>query len=486
MKIVSVRGVLLLVSCLAFRASLPAEEAPVRNPHMGVGLHFALKSFKWDLQRLLPMISELGVGWVRDEVSWEQVEPVKGTYVIPELTREWVDAVSREGLKIVLVFNNGNKAYADRYDPAAYAAAAAFVARELKGKVQTIEILNEPSNFGYSKFYGGTWNGLEPDGSISPWVGAYVKLINRAAKAIKAANPSMKVIGLGSVAPVNFRQIAMGLAPEVDGITDHPYSFRTIPELIPFAATPELLKRDGIATADARGTFASQMRMYRELSARHNGPKELWLTEWGFPNHIEREAKQYAGYTPDAQAQYALRRFAECLGLGIEVSFWYDFWEDGSDPYNAEHRFGMLDRKYQPKPVYTAVQRLSRFMLLYEPANGVKMDVFVNNSRPDRWPITWDGGKLETTGAVARHAFKTADGNLMVLVWSTERASGDLQPRIADIEIESAGLSPEVIREDLWTGEVTPVAAEVKSSRLLIKTVQVPAYPVAYIFKALR
>ena len=458
----------------------------VRNPHMGVCTHFGLQSYKWDLDRLLPFIDELGVGWVRDEVYWEQVEPEKGRLVVPAHLKRWTDAVAQKGIRIVLVFNGGHKAYEDRYDPEGYSRAAAFLARELKGKVQAIEVLNEPANFGYSKFYGGRWNGWEADKTVSPWVGRYVTLLNTAAKAIKAAVPEMKVIGLGSVAPVNFRQIQMGLAPEVDGIVDHPYSFRTVPELLPFAATEGILERDGMATADRRGSFSSQMSMYRELAAKHGRARELWLTEWGFPNHIEREAKQYAGYTSEAQAKYALRRFAQTLGLGIEVSIWYDLWEDGNNPYEAEHRFGMIARNYEPKPVYQAVQRLARLMTPYSKRSDAEVNVFVNNSRTDRWPIEWDGGRLESSGAVMTYSFENEGGDLLVLAWSTERAGGDLQPRVVDLEFRAGEVSKQVTSVDLWSGEETLWAASGEGERLMIKTIPLPAHPLAFIIRRSR
>jgi hypothetical protein len=100
----------------------------------------------------------------------------------------------------------------------------------------------------------------------------------------------------------------MGVAPEVDGITDHPYSAHSIPELVPFAATPGKLKRDGIFTADAKGTFASQVRMYREQSAKYRGPKELWLTEQGWPTF--QSLSPFGLFTPvdqHIQARYILR-----------------------------------------------------------------------------------------------------------------------------------------------------------------------------------
>ena len=94
---------------------------------------------------------------------------------------------------------------------------------KLANDVQAIEILNEPNNFGFRTTYGGAWNGNEPNGSVSPYVQKYVQILNAAAKEIKLANPQMTVIGLGAPAPASFRMIALGLAPQVDGLTDHPY-----------------------------------------------------------------------------------------------------------------------------------------------------------------------------------------------------------------------------------------------------------------------
>src|SRR5260370_649981 len=82
------------------------------------------------------------------------------------------------------------------------------------------------------------------------------QIMNAAAKEIKLGNPHMEVIGLGTPAPASFRMIALGLAPQVDGLTDHPYGGK-LPELVPYASNAYFLLRDGIATADANGTLAS-------------------------------------------------------------------------------------------------------------------------------------------------------------------------------------------------------------------------------------
>lgn len=464
-----------------------ATASPELDDRVGVATHFGNTGRyvdNWDIDLLIPKVVELGAGWIRDDFYWSGYEKTKGEYSIPPRARRWIDAAHAAGLKIILVFNGSNKLYSDPYDPQAYAAAAAHLAGELQGKVQCIEILNEPHNFGFSKTYGGTWNGLQPDGSDSPWIAKYVALINAAAPAIKAANPDVKVIGLGSVAPANFRMLALGIHPAVDGMVDHPYSLRTVPELVPYAASPGMLKRDGLATADERGTFASQMRLYRETSAARRGPRELWLTEWGFPAYQENKPSLFAGFTREAQAKYVQRRLAETLALGVEFSAIYALKDDGANLHDAEHNFGLLALDNTPKPAFDAARRVITLLRPCRPlADAPEINTFVQNTRTDEWPVTWDGSRLAAPGSVQTHAFADAQNRPLLVVWSAERAGGDLQPRLADIEIVADWPSESVVATDLLTGETCELAAQRKPGRLMLKAVCVPDHPVAIRFR---
>lgn len=503
----------LFLSTISFlAAALHAAPSPssVRHPSMGVQTHFghggtvttdSPRHRSWDIQKSIQAASALGVGWIRDEIFWNQYETEKGRYQLPPRALEWIGAANAAGLKVLLIFNadrnNVQKLYSDPYNPDAYARAAANLARELRGEIHALEIINEPHNFGYNRHYGGTWNGYEPQtGQDSPWIGAYVKLINTAASAIRRANPDVKIIGLGSPAPANFRKIAQGLASEIDGITDHPYSFRTIPELVPFVDHPAYAKRDGILTADAQGSFASQVRLYREHSARHNGPKEIWFTEWGFPNYQEYPPKQYAGYSLEAQAKYAQRRYAECLGLGVEMSIWYDLKDDGVDPYDPESNFGLMTFDFAPKPVYAAVQRLASFMIDWRASISLPPDairITWHDKRPDVTPLTWDGGRLVAPDAAKTYAFDPVSvkpegkSSVMILHWSAERAGGDLQARIGDMEINWPVDRPLPTRarfHDLWSGRTrdAKISPHPENPRVLrFVRIAVPDAPVALI-----
>jgi hypothetical protein len=339
----SILGVscLLLIVTSAGAEALP--ETVARDDRIGICTHF---SQNWPVGEIMPLIAKSGAGWIRDDLNWADLEPTPGNYQIPSKAKGWIRVARELGLKIDLILAYGNPAYADHYDTDAYAKAAGWLAREVANDVQAIEILNEPNNFGFRDIYGGQWNGNEPNGSVSPYLRKYVQLLNAAAKEIKLANPRMTVIGLGTPAPASFRMIALGLALQVNGLTDHPYGGQ-LPELVPYADTPYFLHRDGIATADANGTLASQVSMFRAQARKWGATEKLWYTEWGYATV---PAKQ--GVSEETQAAYILRRLLESEANGVEHTFIYDFKDDGEN-------FGLVKNDLSPKKSYFALQRVT-------------------------------------------------------------------------------------------------------------------------------
>jgi sialate O-acetylesterase len=454
----------------------PAREN--KHPQMGVCVHF---SNGWYTEPEIPRkIAEAGFSWVREDFYWAQMEKEKGSYTLPPGYRKTIDALHAAGLNILAIFNGGNKLYGNPFDKEAFAKAAAWFAKETEGKVQAIEILNEPHNFGFRAHYGGTWNGMEKDGTASPWVGEYVRLLNTAAPAIRQANPKVRIIGLGGVPPVNFRQLEMGIATSVDGIADHPYSPRLSAEYIPYADNENILKRDGIITADERGTFASQVKMCRERSVKFHGPRQIWHTEFGWPSYQEnKNGNLFAGFTRDAQAKYLLRRMAESLGLGIEMLFIYNLRDNGPDKHNAEHNFGLLDIKMRPKPAYEAVKRFNTFMAKYRLAAKPTARITPITKHADRQPVVWDGSKIQTDGRIACHQFADNRGNPAILLWSIERAGGDLQPAMADIELPVQEAFTAIFAYNILTGELSKLPFEQKGQIISLKKVTIPDTPMA-------
>jgi hypothetical protein len=434
----------------------------VGNPHLGTGVHFWQG---WDYHELLPIIEKSGLGWVRDEIGWEQTEKEKGVYGISEDTMAWIHAVHAHHLRLLLILNSngGNPIYDDHFDSAAYARWAAWTVAQLKGDIDAVEILNEPDNFGFMKFYGGTADG---EGN-SPWVAKFVSFTNHAAEAIKAANPALPVIGYEDM-PVTYKIMTLGMTAAVDGMVDHPYSNNLVPETVPEPPTAEQMKIHGFIYTDDKRTFASYIQGMRKRSAEYHGPKQIWLTEWGYSTFQPIRKIEFGGFTEDAQAKYIVRHYVEDLGLGVDVSVQYDFHDDGEDPHNVEDHFGMVHQDGAPKPSYGAVQNMTRVFAPYRRAqDGEVGEVKITPA------VCW-----AEQAPIAEYRFVSAQGQPAVAIWGTDRADGDLQPRVADLELEWGTGIKRIVAVDTLTGHADSLAFMQEGDRLILKTVTILDHPV--------
>jgi hypothetical protein len=437
--VLGVNCLLLVTTCVRAQA---APENSRRDDRIGVCTHF---SQNWSTELVMPLIAQSGAGWIRDDFGWAGMEPTRGSYRVPAKAKAWIQAAHAAGLKIDLILAYGNPAYADHYDTAAYAKAAGWLARELANDIQAIEILNEPNNFGFRDAYGGQWNGREGNGSVSPYLQKYVQILNAAAKEIKLANPNMAVIGLGTPPPASFRMIALGLAPQVDGLTDHPYG-KEMPEVVPYANTPYFLLRDGIATADANGTLASQVSMFRTQAKKYGATEKIWHTEWGYSTEQSKSGKPVI--SEDTQAIYILRRILESEAIGVEHTFVYDFKDDGADPYSNEQNFGLIHNDLSAKPAYYALQRVTSTlagMSAAAPAKQATIEI-----EPAAKP-----GRLGSRC----YTFSSSNGaTTVVAFWDVKPWDPNTRPANATITVPVTGAARHVYLYDLLSGNQTEVS----------------------------
>lgn len=65
---------------------------------------------------------------------------------------------------------------------------------------------------------------------------------------------------------------------------------------------------------------------------------------------------QSSGVTWEVQGGRCPRAYLTYLENGIEVYFWYEFRDAGTDPHYNEHHFGMIQLGLEPKPAYNALK----------------------------------------------------------------------------------------------------------------------------------
>jgi hypothetical protein len=78
----------------------------------------------------------------------------------------------------------------------------------------------------------------------------------------------------------------------------------------------------------------------------------LWINEGGSHTLLAGGER--------AQALTLVKKIATAPAFGVEAYFWYNLRDDGEDPADPEHHFGLARHDGQPKPAWSAYQALIR------------------------------------------------------------------------------------------------------------------------------
>ncbi|HEY3333480.1 MAG TPA: cellulase family glycosylhydrolase [Capsulimonadaceae bacterium] len=307
----------------------------------------------------------MGFGAVRMDFTWANVEKQPGVYdfsVYDKLTAQ----LEGMGARPLYILDYGNPLYdADaktsaeikgppappRTDAAraAFAKFAGAAAAHFKGRGILWELWNEPDG---NQFWKPAANADEYAAALIP-----------AAKAVRDADPSAVIMGpgLGGNNAGFFKTVFKhGLLKYVDAVSWHPYR-RGIPET---CASDYLKVRTLIAQFTPAGDTV----------------KPILASEWGYsssPKWKIDEAKQ---------ARYAVREYLANLALGVNLTIYYDYRDDGTDLNDQEHNFGLLHNDYSDKPASIAVRAM------FEKLNGYTFVHRLTTKSPDDWRLLFRKG----------------------------------------------------------------------------------------------
>jgi polysaccharide biosynthesis protein PslG len=291
---------------------------------LGINIHFTGNP------RDLDLIAEAGFRFVRMDLAWAAIERQKGIYDFEKTGYDELTAgCEKRNIRILYILCYDNRLYeAERSvrteeGRKAFAALAAAAARRYAGKRILWEIWNEPN---IKQFW-----------VTQPDVENYCRLAEATSAAIKQADPNALVVAPAtSGIPFGWLEdcFKLGLLNWVDALSVHPYRIQP----------PE--------------TVISEYGRLVELVARHapQGRRIPVLSgEWGYSlinwdNSRISEAQQ---------GQYLPRMFLTNLAQAIPLSIWYDWKDDGTDPNEREHHFGIVTHDLQPKQAYLAAKTLT-------------------------------------------------------------------------------------------------------------------------------
>jgi len=434
----------------------PAAETPMMRG-LGVGTHFGRKP-NWDVDKVLPLLKEMGVSVIRDGPEWATVEKTKGHYEIPPDDQYWFDKVTQSGIRVVLVLMRRNDIYENPLDPDAFARWAAYMARTWKSpQVLAYEIWNEPPNFDFPELYG----------KDSDWIQKYSEMVRKATDAIHKVNPNATVLH-------NLEEQQWFTALEkyssdyahVDGMDLHPYPMR-----VPAEGSP-----DAPPITDADHSLVSYLTISAiDYSKKYLGhPLPMYVGEYGFPV-IKGERNGWKGVTETAQAAYEVRGMLQGLHYGVKLWCFYDMVNDGTDPKEEEDNFGLvrnIDQNYEPKPAFYSLQRVARLMgadwqidtraratLDTTPASAMVVNASLVRGPQMFWfrvgkdyiTYVWKAGEYEGPTSAVTGA----------IIWSNA-------PRLARVEVQ-----------DLVTGKEVPATLSGAKGKVTLSGVPVGSNPIA-------
>lgn len=326
----SLRVLFLAVLAIVFSLqSSGATEAAADSRLIGIAVSIN------DPANAIALTKLLGVNSVRIDAPWAQIETTFGDYQIPPWLDQRVTAMVNAGIAPLLILSYSNKLWDNGDKPTsaqgrkAFADYAAFLVNYFKGKVFHYDLWNE-------------WDAHT--GRTTP-LGAdeYVHLAKAVYPVVKAIDRRIQLLS-GGISDKGMREgffdrfFQLKGQRYIDALSVHPYIWNNRNEKTPEAAIEMLDKVAFLAKAANNGV---DMPMY--------------VTELGWPTHEGR-----FGISEIDAASFLTRYMLLASSRAyIKGVFWYCLMDQGNDPQNKEHRFGVLDRTQQARPAAIALKNLA-------------------------------------------------------------------------------------------------------------------------------
>jgi hypothetical protein len=216
-----------------------------------------------------------------------------------------------------------DRVYYPPADVADFAAYARATVRRYKDRVHFWQIWNEPNNASY-------WR-------PAPSAAAYTALLKAAYAAIKAEDPTAKVL-LGGVSPGPDPAFVDGIFANGGWSSFDIFAMHTYIAVSPLAPT-------------------SMMRVWLDMAAQtlaQKGAKPLWITEFGWSTYAG-SGPGYIGVSEGAQAAYILEAYQLAAARGVQGIALFSLEDYGTSPTSVVDNYGTITKGGRHKPSYSTL-----------------------------------------------------------------------------------------------------------------------------------
>jgi hypothetical protein len=352
--VVGVAAVVLLWRRLATPAHKPIPYTDV-NPY-GANFFLDREVEPWKQEKTLEMARAAGIRWIKQEFSWEEIEPKrKGTF-------DWtkydhiVDLAERYGMQIIARLDRP-PAWARPSNPlpasppddlADYGDFVYAFVQRYQGRVRYVQIWNEPN-------LSAEWGFQRVDAV------AYTDLLKVAYRRAKEAAPEVAV--LSAPLAITLEDASMRGNHNDLVFLEQMYQAGAGAYFDILSANAFGLDRPpGDPPAPGVLNFR-RVELQREIMERYgDADKAVWINEYGWnaaPASFPDELLTWERVSDQEQAEYTVRGIEWARQnwpwLGV-VNIWYFRQVGDVPPERAAYYFALVDPEFQPRPVYAAVR----------------------------------------------------------------------------------------------------------------------------------
>lgn len=342
---------------------LPAAIANTDLNPIGVNIFLDRDIEDWKKRRTMEMIANAGIGWVKQQFSWAEIEPRQGYFWDDRYNRSsWdkfdriVELAEEYGLQVIARVDRppdwarapDSDVRSAPLDPHTYADFLYTFIQHYRGRIHYIQVWNEP-NLDIEWHPGLPVNARE-----------YTTLLRLACGRAKEADPDIQILS----APLAIRtsddpyRLAVsdltyleemyraGAAPYFDILTANAYGIDDPPEAEP----------------DPGRLNFRRVELQRLIMEKYgDADKAIWFNEYGWnaaPADWPAERLTWGRVTEEQQAAYTVRGIDYARQhwpwAGV-ISIWY-FRQELSPPTVAEYYFRMVNPDFTTMPVFAAVR----------------------------------------------------------------------------------------------------------------------------------
>jgi arabinogalactan endo-1,4-beta-galactosidase len=332
------------------------------SPQLGMNVFLEQEVEPEKRQRSLELLRAAGVSWIRQELPWEQIEPVaRGQTTDPKFGGStWanfddiVDRAGANGMNVLLRLDTSPRwalppdaqdGLSPPIDDNDYWNFVSQVVTRYRSRVAAYQIWNEPN-------LTSEWGRRPPDPI------AYARLLRGASERIHSVDPQAKVV-MAALAPtltenadalnelLYLEQLYnAGVRGTFDVMAVQAYGLRGGPD------DPRVDRSDV--------TFSRPILVHKTMDVKGDGATPIWATEVGWNvNPPDYASQTYGRVTPTLQARYTVRamdRVREQWPWMQAMYVWYWKRADNANQDQSWFWFRVADPDFSLQPVYYALR----------------------------------------------------------------------------------------------------------------------------------